>query len=174
MVQKDNNKNQLLVVSNEGKVELEFSFFADEFCLFFHTPHVVIKKEENESFYSSFETLLNQSYQFSHPYSYQDENTLVWLSDVSGDLEDPEEADRISRMILHREGDTLSFTLQRPFLEKIGVPVRDGAVAFSPAGNGCYTKNKETGKTLQNEMIECFWNCLESNKIKEKRGDSRE
>ncbi len=172
MVARNKEKCQLLVLSPEENKELEFSFFADEFVMTFYVPHVIIKKEESETFYSTFSMLFDQTYQFSNPdLNYQEKNKIVWYSDVYGDLENPRELEMISYLTMEKDENQISFDIRKSFFEEMNIPMRDGVIAFSPAGNGRYARNVVTEKNFQDEVIGCFWNCLENRKVKEKSGD---
>ena len=158
---RDKEHSKLFVVSDLNDILLEFGFFADEFVCDFFAKHITIPKEIDSNFFETFQNLFKQHYQFSHTYSYQDQHKIVWLSDQYGNLENSEEVSRISRMILEIGEDDLTFSFQTPFLDQEGYPYSQGMVALSPAGNGSWSKNQDTGKSFQTEFIESFWSILQ-------------
>ena len=142
---------------------LEFipSFFL--WTIYTKTP-IVLTKSVDEFFYHNLSWLLNNTYQFAHPYSYQKDNKLIWFSEHCYNIEEESERDKTSRLILTMEKDAVEITWNNPFYEKYKIK-KEGITSFSPAGNGFFRKNLETGAFLQDDMIRVFQNTLYKKKI---------
>ena len=69
------------------------------------------------------------------------------------------ECDFVSRLIIKYVNGEFCIYSSNPFFEKLGIS-NDRIVSFSPAGNGFWSKNLQTGKTLQDDTIEMFYNTL--------------
>jgi len=161
-------KDRSFSVVKDGEEKIEFHFIADEFGIIFSDTPVEITNEDG-TLYQNLEWLMKQNYLFSHPYASKDENHLLWLSDQSVDLEDAEEVKRVSRMLIERKDDSFTCSCLNPFLNEMGVKCRDFVVCFSPCGNGYYTKNKETGRMLQDEVVMVFQNTLQGINMNQKK-----
>lgn len=107
---------------------------------------------------------MNNSYEFPHKYSKKSEDELIWLSEQCYNIDDKDECDMVSRLIIKRINGEFYISYSNPFFEKYAID-REGIVSFSPAGNGFLSKNIETGLTLQDDMIKIFYNTLYGKKI---------
>ena len=101
--------------------------------------------------------------------SLKDNDQLIWFSDQYCNLEDPNETKRINRLVIKREKDSFVITCVNPFMKENGIKNETAFVMFSPAGNGLYSRNKESGLTLQDDVVMMWRKTLESNFIAEKK-----
>ena len=154
-------QNKRVVIYDNDKKVLELSFFADEFTYTFYSDElIIISKDLDSIFYESLNEIMDNKYYFPHEYSYQEEDLIVWLSDVCCDLEDKSKSETISRLIMRRKDDKIYLSAINPFCEKNNIKREYKVVSFSPAGNGFLTKNLKTRLTFQDEIISAFQKVL--------------
>ena len=159
-----------MFLKDGDKTLIEFGFVADEYVMVFYTDQrVPIVRDMDSSFYDSFSRLLKNKYSFSHTLSSQDDYQIMWFSDGYCNLDDEWETCVKSRFLLEREGDTLYFSAKNPFFDEHQVHDRIRTVIFTPAGNGYYCQNQETGHSFQDDVIMIHQNLLEKEKVKEKK-----
>lgn len=73
-------------------------------------------------------------------------------------INDKNECDFVSRLIIkYVNGEFYIYC--NNFFEKLGIS-NNRIVSFSPVGSGFWSKNLQTGKTLQEDIIEMFYNTL--------------
>mgnify|MGYP004519316769 CR=1 FL=1 len=162
MIIERNLKNKEIVLKDDtDKVILELSFVPSFFVATFRdlTP-IVIRQEDDLVFYNNLKWLMSNSYEFSHEYSKKSDNELIWFSEQCFNINDKNECDFVSRLIIKYVNGEFCIYSSNPFFEKLGIS-NDRIVSFSPAGNGFWSKNLQTGKTLQDDTIEMFYNTLE-------------
>lgn len=163
-------KNKKLYIIDNGKVLLQTGKLGAEFIIHFYTKNkVVITKELDECLYLNLKELLENNYFFRHSnLSYQKDNKIVWFSDCYCNIEDKEEKSRISRLIIENIDDQIHLSYENPFYEKYNIN-RDGVIAFSPAGNGFYSRNEKTGLTFQDDIVWAFYKTLINDYVKPKK-----
>lgn len=163
-------KNKKLYIIDNGKVLLQTGKLGAEFIIHFYTKNkVVITKELDECLYLNLKELLENNYFFRHSnLSYQKDNKIVWFSDCYCNIEDEEEKSRISRLIIENIDDQIHLSYENPFYEKYNIN-RDGVIAFSPAGNGFYSRNEKTGLTFQDDIVWAFYKTLINDYVKPKK-----
>ena len=147
-----------VIDNNKLKLAMYFvpSFFICEFPTF---DKAVVRREDDEVFYSNLEWLMSQSYSFPHEFGMKNENKLVWFSENCYNIENEFEVSNTPRMIIERGEEEFFIYCKRPFWEKNNI-IRESLVSFSPAGNGYYCINDSTGSTLQNDMVNVFNSSL--------------
>lgn len=164
---RDLEQYKLELVDDKNIKLLQMKFIADEFVIYVCNL-VTITKDIDEVFYDNLEILMNNNYSFSNPYSKKTEDKIIWFSDEACDIEDKNEADKINRLIIRKENDCFHISCNNPFFERNRITKEYGVIVFSPAGNGQYSKNLETGTTFQDDMITLYRNTLNKNKVLQK------
>ncbi len=160
---KDIDKHRISIVDGE-KTLAEFGFLADEYTMTFYTDEKIpITMDDDLAFFEGYLNIMLNTYQFSTPLSYQSEDEIVWMSDSYGDIEDDRVCKHKSRFHLEKDSKNLYFSAFTPFLQEKNIHDVQ-VVAFSPAGNGIYSKNNYTGKSFQDDIVSVHQNLL----IKEK------
>lgn len=149
---------------------LEFMYVGADFVLIFHTDNPIsITKDNNEKLYNSFNKILNNDYLFdSSGLSYKKENEICWFSDQYCDIENINQTNRISRLIIKKVNDIIELKAENPFFLENNIKERDYIISFSQFGNGLYSLNKETGLTFQDDIVTVFKsiNFEEKKKVK--------
>ena len=126
---------------------------------------VILTKEDNDAFYSNLNWLMNQSYSFPHNYSFKSDDKLIWFSEHCFNIEDEMECNQTPRLIIERADDSFIIYYSIPFIEQNNLPNRGASISFAPAGNGYLSRNLKTGYTLQDDLINVFYNTLNNHKI---------
>lgn len=164
-LKRDQINKKISIVDDSDLVDLEL-YFVPSFFLFVFPANklIVISQDDDEIFYHNLEWLMNNSYEFSHKYSKKSEDELIWLSEQCYNIDDENECDMVSRLIIKRINGDFYISYSNPFFEKYAID-REGIVSFSQAGNGFLSKNIETGLTLQDDIIKIFYNTLYEKKI---------
>lgn len=164
---RDEEKMKLRIVDDDGIILLEFGFFADEFiCTFYTFDPVVITESVDESLYDCLQDIMNNKYDFSNKLSAKNDNEIIWFSDQYCDLDNDNETDKINRLIITKENDEFVFSVVNPFFERNGIRKSSAIIAFSPAGNGSFSRNLSTGSYFQDDIVNAFYNIMNRKKLK--------
>ena len=142
-------------IKNKDKLLMSFQYMADEFvCLFYSEEPVVINKELDEVFYQGLMQIMSSDYRFSdNGLSIKSKDKLIWLSDQYGDLDDIDCTNKISRLVIEKNGDSFIMDSYKPYFINNNITRRPLINAFSPLGNGRYSINTSTGSTLQDDIV---------------------
>lgn len=168
-VKRDIQNKKIYLIDND-EILLETGKLGEEFIIHFHTKNkVIITKELDECLYLNLKGLLENNYFFRHSeLSYQIDNKIVWFSDCYCDIEDEEERSRVSRLIIENIDNQIQISYTNPFYEKYNID-RDAIIAFSPAGNGFYSRNEKTGLSFQDDIVWAFYKTLIKDYVKPKK-----
>ena len=168
-LKRDLENKKIYIIDNDelllqtGRIGAEFII-----SLYTKTP-ITITKELDEFLYLNLKGLLENNYFFNNaPLSYQKENKIVWFSDCYCNIEDEEEISRISRLIIEEVDNQIELSYENSFYENYNID-RDGVIAFSPAGNGFYSRNEKTGLTFQDDTVWAFYQTLVKEYVKPKK-----
>ena len=168
-IKRDSRNRKLYIIDND-EILLQTGKLGADFVIHFYKKNkVVITKELDEYLYLNLKGLLKNNYFFNNdPLSYQTDNKIVWFSDCYCNIEDEEERSRISRLIIEYVDNQIELSYENPFYEKYNIK-RDGVIAFSPAGNGFYSRNMKTDLSFQDDIIMAFNKTMMCEYIKTKR-----
>lgn len=159
MIKKQVNTVQIL--DENENILLEQKYIADEFIWIIYNKQVIINKNENETFYDELNKIMNNNYIFQKNIpSSKTKEKLIWLSDQYCDLEDEESLSKINRLIIQKINDKFIIKIENPYLEKNNLLKNINIISFSPSGNGYYTKNLDTGLTLQDDISLIYQNLI--------------
>lgn len=162
---RNQDSKKISIVDDSGFLVLELYFIPSFFLWVLRTKKpIIIDQNIDEFFYHNLAWLMNNSYEFPHEYSKMSEDELIWFSEQCYDIENKEECDMVSRLIIRRINGEFHITYHNPFFLEHNID-RDGVISFSPAGNGFLSRNIETGLTLQDDIISVFYNTLHQKKI---------
>jgi len=168
-IKRDIQNKKIYIIDND-QILLQTGKLGADFIIHFYTKDkVIITKDLDKCLYFNLKALLENNYFFEHSYlSYQTDNKIVWFSDCYCDIEDEEERSRISRLIIENIDNQIVLSYKNSFYEKYNIN-RDGVIAFSPAGNGLYSRNEKTGLTFQDDIVWIFYKTLINDYIKPKK-----
>ncbi len=153
--------NKIEIIKDD-EVLLEMYFIADEFIWVINACEFVIDK--NDEVYYHIEKIMNNNYIFQDGIpSMKSNDILIWLSDQYCDIDDDEEINRVNRLIIKRENDSFRICVVNPYLEKNYIYKKNYIISFSPLFNGFYSRNIDSGLSLQDDFCVMYQNLLRRN-----------
>lgn len=153
--------NHRLFITEEDKIILELGYVADEFAIIFHEDvEIPITKKLDKTLYESLNSVLDTNYYFSNNCGKQDKDSIVWLSDGTCDLDDEESRNKVNHLTIRRYNNTIYLSVTNPFCDTNGYKKRYKLIAFSPAGNGFFAVDRDTGSFFQDDIIRCYRQTL--------------
>ncbi|MDD3241878.1 MAG: hypothetical protein PHQ64_03835 [Bacilli bacterium] len=165
--------NSEINIKDDDKLLISLKFIADEFvCLFYSEEPIIIDSELDGTFYEGIKEIMDSNYQFfDNDLSVKSKDKLVWLSDQYGDLDDINCTNKISRLVIEKDGDKFIINSYRPDFINYNIIRRPLVNVFSPAGNGKYAINLKTGSTLQDDMVlNLYVPLIDIAKVKKNKG----
>ena len=152
-----------IIINNNDKT-LEMKFISDEFVWLLNTDEIIIDYNIG-MFYEELNAVMNNDYIFDGNIPcYKDKNKLVWLSDQYCDVSDEESLSRVNRLIIERKGSSFLIKIYNPFFEENNIKRSYYVISFSPLFNGYYSRNIESGLSLQDDFCLMYQNILECKK----------
>lgn len=153
--------NQISIVDNE-EILLETGKIGAEFVIYLYTEkEIIITKELDEYLYINLKQILENKYVFhSSNLSYKNNDTIVWFSDQYCDIEKQEQTDRVNRLIIKKIDNQIKISFENPFYRKYDIKRKQNIIAFSPSGNGLYSKNINSGLTFQDDIVSAFYKTI--------------
>lgn len=152
---------QIYIVDN-NQILLETDHIGGEFIILLYTNKpIIITKELDEYIYMNLNQILENEYIFNNNnLSYKKDNIIVWFSDQYCDIENKEETDKINRLIIEKKNNQIQISYDNPFFKQYGINRTSNCIAFSPCGNGFFSKNLNTGLTFQDDIVWAFYKTL--------------
>ena len=159
---KRNLETKQVYITNDEQILLETNHIGAEFIISISTDNpIIITKELDEYLYLNLKQILENKYLFNNNnLSYQKDNIIVWFSDQYCDIEDIDQTDKINRLVIKQEENQIQISIINPFYKKYNIQKKYNVIAFSPCGNGFYSKNIETRMTFQDDIIDVFHKTL--------------
>ena len=156
-----NENSRLELIDNNEEKLLELGFYADEFIFNFFTKTPITISEADDMFlYYNLKNIMDNDYDFQNKLSSKKDNELIWFSDQYCNLDDKEETDRVNRLIIRNYDNKLVISFYNPYFEKNDIKRSSEIVAFSPGGNGQFSRNVATGMTFQDDVVIAFHNTF--------------
>ena len=145
---------------------MEMGFIADEFCFKIYTDKKIILTKDNvdKIFYSSLENFMKNKYKFGSTKSFKNDTYFKWYSDCYWDIDKDPNLSRISYLEIELKDETIEIQAHNNGYLKI----KESCICFSPAGNGQYAVNEETGANLQDDFIRKIYHEYAYKKHKQK------
>ena len=157
------NGDRVEIFNNDDLV-IEMFFIADEFVWIINSNNIVIDKD-NE-FYNYISRIMNNNYVFQSGIpSMKSDFVLVWLSDQYCDIENSDELDRINRLVIEKYEDYFIIRVVNPFLEKMNINRKNYMISFSPLFNGYFSKNVDSGLSLQDDFCIMYQNIRNKGRV---------
>lgn len=173
---RDLEKRNICLIDNDKKL-LETLRLGAEFviCLYTDEP-IVITQQTDEYLNKNLKQIMQNEYVFGNNLSYKKGNEIRWFSDQYCNMEDEEETNMVNRLILRDLEDQIQISYENPYLKKLGIKRSKNFIAFSPCGNGFYSKNVDSGLTFQDDIVQAFINTFrkkynDSKKLVHKRNN---
>lgn len=139
----------------------------DDFVWYFNTNEV-IKITDDMEIYSLIDEFMNEEYIFSDELlkSYKDKNKLIWYSDCYYNPDDEWSVDSVSCLNIERKDNYFKIWCTKKLDERINRTNKIYSIAFAPLMNGVFTRNINTGLTLQDDVVTMIYQPLLKNKTK--------
>lgn len=154
-----------------NEIIMYIDYFTDECVWYFNSDEKVIITEDNELF-SLLKNIMSQQYIFSDDEilkSFKDSNKLVWYSDCYYNPDDEWSRKSVSYLTIEYINNVFVLKCTKPLDEIMDKKAKSHVIAFSPLGNGKYTKNTESGLTLQDDFVTMIYQeLLKKAKVKSK------
>lgn len=165
------NENKVSFNIN-GQERMSMYFLSDEFIWAFNDSEKISITKDME-LYSLLEYIMNQSYTFSNDQElkdYKDNNKLIWYSDCYYNPDNDMSKKSVSYLTIERINDNFNIYCTKPLDEVYDRPEKHHIIVFSPAGNGKYSKNDDTGSSLQDDIVQnVYYKLLKKEKILNKK-----
>ena len=164
-LKRDLAANKIYLVDNDS-ILLETDYIGGEFviCICTHVP-IIINKELDVDFYVNLEQLLESDYIFdSTGLSSKKDNQIIWFSDQYCDIENEKQRKMVNRLILKKINDEIVISFENPYFEEKGIKRKNNYIAFSPCGNGLFSKNINSGMSFQDDVVLAFERTLKQEK----------
>ena len=165
------NGNRIEFFNEEtNKIIMYIDYPIDECIWYFSDSNEIIITDDMELF-EPIKQLMIQQYIFNDDEvlkSYKNNNKLVWYSDCYYNPDDEWSRNGVSYITIEYLDETFTLKCTKPLDNMIDRSERSHVIAFSPLGNGKYTKNIESGLTLQDDfVIMVYQELLKREKVKE-------
>lgn len=158
--------NQMHFIGDNGLKKMTFQFIDDDFAVILFADSLTIAKADDEEFYNQFSKLFDNKYIFRDKYSFSKDNIISWVSDEYTGQKDDIDSHNILTMI--RGKNYIYFDCKNKDMEAKGRRNQMPIIYFSPLGGGRYSRNVNTGYSLQDDIIEAFNNTMNNVKIDKK------
>ena len=145
-------------------------------CIWFFNSEKVVDITKDMELYDLLDNLMNNDYQFCDDIlsNYKDSNKLIWYSDCYYNPEDEFSLASVSCLNIERKDSCIKIWCTKKLDELIDRKHKTYGICFSPAGNGKYSKNLNTGLTLQDDFVTHVYQPLfNRNKVMLKKSGSQ-
>ena len=139
----------------------------DECIWYFHSNEEVHITKDME-LYSLLESFMNNEYEFSNDVllNKKDQNKLIWYSDCYYNPDDEWSVDSVSCLNIERKDNYFNIWCIKKLYERINKKEKTHCIGFSPLMNGVFSRNVNTGLTLQDDFSTLIYQPLIKNKTK--------
>lgn len=155
---------------NEDKEIMYLDYSCDE-CIFgINTSEKIIISKDME-LYPLLEEFMKQDYVFGNEelQNKKSDKKLIWYSDCYYNPDDELSISSVSCLNIEQKEDYFEIWCTKKINEILKRKTNRYVVAFSPCGNGNYSKNKESGLTLQDDFVTMiYYNLMNKNKVLKK------
>ena len=152
---------------DENNEIMYIDYSTDECIWYFHSDNIINVTADME-LYNLLYIFMNNYYDFGDEIlqNYKDSNKLIWHSDCYYNPDDKWSIASVSCLNIERNDNCFKIWCTKKLDEMIDRPHKTYGICFSPAGNGKYSKNLDTGLTLQDDfVIHIYQPLLNKNKV---------
>ena len=144
-----------------------FDHSIDDAVWYFETNEI-IKITEDMELYSLLDNFMNQGYIFGGELlkNYKDKNKLIWYSDCYYNPDDEWSVESVSCFNIERIYNYFNVWCTKKLDERINRTNKTYSIAFAPLMNGVFSRNINTGLTLQDDVVTLIYQPLLKNKTK--------
>ena len=168
-------------VVNETKISFyddsnnEFMYidYSTDECIWYFDNSNVITITKDMNLFELLKSIMSQQYKFNEAEilkSYKSNNKLIWYCDCHFNPDDEWSRNSVSYLTIEYIDGVFKLKCTKPLDNIIDRKEKSHVIAFSPLGNGKYTKNIESGLTFQDDfVIMVYQELLKREKVKELR-----
>lgn len=142
-------------------------------CIWYFNNSELITITKDMDLFELLKNIISQQYKFNEDEilkSYKSDNKLIWYSDCYFNPDDEWSRNSVSYLTIEYIDGVFKLKCTKPLDNMIDRKEKSHVIAFSPLGNGKYTKNIESGLTLQDDfVIMVYQKLLKREKVKELR-----
>ena len=152
------------------KTEIMSIRFSIDDCIWYFNSDDVITITKGMELYDALDNFMQQNYIFGEDVlkNKKESNKLTWYSDCYYNPEDEWSLDSVSCLHIEKEDNSFKIWCTKKIYEKYNRENKSYGICFSPCSNGKYSKNINTGSTLQNDFITMIYQpLLEKDKDKD-------
>ena len=153
---------------NQEVMYIDYS--RDECIIGVNTDEKIIIDSDTE-LYSLLEKLMQQKYLFKNDVliNSKTDTAITWYSDCYYNPDDEFSVASVSCLNIEKKDNHFEIWCTKKLDEFLQRKTKNYVIAFSPCGNGQYSRNIETGLTLQDEFITIVYHNLKNkNKVYKK------
>lgn len=142
-------------------------------CIWYFNNSELITITKDMDLFELLKNIISQQYKFNENEilkSYKSDNKLIWYSDCYFNPDDEWSRNSVSYLTIEYIDGVFKLKCTKPLDNMIDRKEKSHVIAFSSLGNGKYTKNIESGLTLQDDfVIMVYQKLLKREKVKELR-----
>ena len=155
--------------NNDG-VEIMYIDYSTDECIWHFSSSDVIEITSDNVLYPMLVQFMNQNYIFFNEVleNKKEENKLLWFSDCYFNPDDAYSVASVSSLNIEYKDDIFYVWCNKELDKKIKRPNQYHSICFSPCGNGQYSRNIDTGLTLQDDFVSIVYHSLISLMKKQK------
>lgn len=155
-------RNNKIYFYDDNNFEIMYIDYSTDECIWMFNTSDVIRITPDMEMFSLLDEFMNQEYMFDENVlqDYKDNNKLVWYSDCCYDPDDDWSVASVSCLNIEKKDGNFDVWCTKKIDEIIDRPNKFYGICFSPLGNGKYSKNLNTGLTLQDDFVICVYQQL--------------
>ena len=142
-------------------------------CIWYFNNSELITITKDMDLFELLKNIISQQYKFNEDEilkSYKSDDKLIWYSDCYFNPDDEWSRNSVSYLTIEYIDGVFKLKCTKPLDNIIDRKEKSHVIAFSPLGNGKYTKNIESGLTFQDDfVIMVYQELLKRKKVKELR-----
>lgn len=155
----------------ENEEEIMYIDHSTDECIWFFNSSNIIKVEKGSELFDLLNNFMSNNYLFSNDElkNSKDETSLTWYSDCYYNPDDEWSLASVSCLHIKKEDDIILIWPTKKLDEMLERKNKTYGICFSPAGNGKYSKNINTGTFMQDDFITIVYQkLLERHKVLKK------
>lgn len=164
------NDKAIYFYDDDNHEIMYIDYSTDECIWYFHSNNIITVTKDME-LYTLLDSFMNHCYEFDDDVlpNYKDNDKLIWYSDCYYNPDDKWSLASVSCLNIEKKDYSFNIWCTKKIDEIIDRPHKTYVIGFSPAGNGRYSKNINTGSTLQNDFVTHIYQpLLNKNKVLKK------
>jgi len=140
---------------DDGHNEIMYIDHSTDECIWYFHSDSIIDVTPDMELYSLLCSFMDNDYYFRDGIlqNYKDNNKLIWHSDCYYNPDDEWSIASVSCLNIERNEFGFKIWCTKKLDEMVDRPHKTYGICFSPAGNGQYSKNLNTGLTLQDDFV---------------------